>query len=72
MTAKKKYAGKTYGPKTYGSLTTAYNAYQKHRHAQTANPALAPRAKFAQIHGWTKTKKLKRGKTPTTITGVRG
>lgn len=52
--AKKKKASKTYGPKTYSSLTTAYNAYQKHRVRQASNPALAPRDKFAQIWGWKK------------------
>ncbi len=52
--AKKKKAGKTYGPKKFSSLTAAYNRYQRDRQAQTENPALAPRPKFAQIWGWKK------------------
>lgn len=47
-------AGRTYGPKDYSSLRVAYDAYQKHRFADTENPALAPRERFSTIWGWSK------------------
>jgi len=47
-------AGRTYGPKDYSSLRVAYDAYQKHRFADTENPAMAPRDRFSTIWGWTK------------------
>jgi hypothetical protein len=47
-------AGRKYGPSAYSSLRVAYDAYQKHRFADTPNPALASREKFATIWGWSK------------------
>ena len=38
------------------TLSAAYRQYQRDRLADTPNPTLAPRNRFAQIWGWTKAK----------------
>lgn len=48
-------AGADYSPKTFKSLNQAYNRYTIHRMRESGTAALAPRDKFAQIWGWTKT-----------------
>jgi hypothetical protein len=48
-------AGTDYSPKTFRSLTQAYRRYERDRLAETTNPTLAPRKKFAQVWGWAKT-----------------
>lgn len=50
-------AGADYSSKTFKSLTQAYNRYTVHRMRETDGGigAIAPRDKFAQIWGWTKT-----------------
>lgn len=43
---------RNYGKKQFTSLAKAYSAYQKDRLSDVANPALAPRNRFATIWGW--------------------
>ncbi len=47
-------AGSDYSPKTFKSLGQAYRRYERDRLAETTNPALAPRAAFANTWGWKK------------------
>lgn len=47
--------GREYSSKNFKNLVAAYNQYQKDRLSDTTNPTLAPRNRFAQIWGWTKT-----------------
>jgi len=41
-----------YSKENFTSLDKAYSAYQRDRLRDTANPALAPKKKFASIWGW--------------------
>ena len=46
---------RNYGPKHFKDLGAAYRKYQRDRLTDTTNPTLAPKDKFSQIWGWTKT-----------------
>lgn len=53
MTRRNPLAGKRYGPDQFRSLQAAYAQYEKDRLLHGGGEAgLAPRAEFAQIHGW--------------------
>ena len=48
-------AGADYSSKTFKTLRHAYDRYTVQRMREGATTAFAPRDKFAQIWGWTKT-----------------
>jgi len=53
--AKGNKAEEDYSSKSFLSLSLAYSAYVRRRYRETENPAVAPKAEFAQIWGWKKT-----------------
>jgi len=52
---------RNYSPKQFNSLAEAYNAYQDDRYADTENPTIISRDKFAKIWDWRKSKSKKTG-----------